>query len=256
MRRVLKVILLSAYDAFNKDFSYHASALSLQLLLVFSPFVIFITSILSYFPIFNLERIETYIEKTVPEKASVIIKEIFKVKKHSKTASIVSILISYFFAVGFLKKFKRAFSYIAPEKTREPPEFFYWIYLPFIFFVFGLFISLTFPVSVALKVLLKGYLKFIYDFVATFPLFILLVIFYTTFLKVKAKKFLLFSSFFIYILLIILNFLFTFYASYIFKGSILYGSLSSLVLFFIWLNLNFLLVLLGARMIYRYEKEN
>jgi len=50
--------------------------------------------------------------------------------------------------------------------------------------------------------------------------------------------------------------LLSWYVANLFKGSLLYGSLSTVVIFLLWINILFLILLGGARMIYRLSKNS
>ncbi|WP_461829347.1 YhjD/YihY/BrkB family envelope integrity protein [Aquifex sp.] len=253
MKRGLKALYLSLYDAVKEDFSYHASALTLQLLLVLAPMFVFFTAIIAHTPYLDIQKIERFIVEHFPSQTHKILNEIFKIQKYGNIASAVSLALSYFFSVGFIKKIAKSFSYIVEDRFKKKHEFFFWIFLPVSLVLFGILSSIFFSVSVFLKIHFKDMPKILPDVVSSLPFFLFILILYLSFVRIDRKVSLLFSGLFVFGVSVLLQYLFTLYTSYIFKGSVLYGSLSSVVLFLIWLNVNFIVILVGARYIYRYE---
>ncbi len=253
MNKGLKALYLSLYDAVKEDFSYHASALTLQFLLVLAPMFVFFTAIIAHTPYLDIQKIEQFIVEHFPRQTHTILNEIFKIQKYRNIASIVSLALSYFFSVSFIKKVAKSFSYVVEDRFKKKHEFFFWIFLPVSLVVFGILSSIFFSISVFLKIHFKGIPKILPDVVSSLPFFLFILILYLSFIKVERKLSLFFSGVFVFVVSVTLQYLFTLYTSYIFKGSVLYGSLSSIVLFLIWLNVNFVVILTGARYIYRYE---
>ena len=253
MKKSIKALYLASYDAFKEDFSYHASALTLQLILVLAPMFVFFTAIITHTPYMDLRKIEQFIVEHFPQQTHTILNEIFKVQKYGNIASVLSLALSYFFSVSFIKKMARSFYYVVEDRFRKKHEVFFWIFLPVSFVFFGILSSLFFSISVFLKIHFKGIPKLLPDVVSSFPFFLFIILLYISFIKIEKKLSLIFSGIFVFIANVLLQYLFTLYTSYIFKGSLLYGSLSSIVLFLIWLNINFIIILVGARYIYRYE---
>ncbi len=253
MKKSLKALYLAFYDAFREDFSYHASALTLQLLLVLAPMFVFFTAVITHAPFIDLKKTEEFIVEHFPEQTHVILNEIFKLQKYGNIASAISLMLSYFFSVSFIKKVARSFYYVVGEKFKKKHEFFFWISLPFGFVLFGILTSLFFSISVYLKIHFKGIPRLLPDIVSFFPFFFFVLMLYVSFIKIEKKHSLILSGIFTFVASVLLQYLFTLYTSYIFRGSVLYGSLSSIVLFLIWLNVNFIVILVGARYIYRYD---
>ncbi|NPB08193.1 MAG: hypothetical protein GXN96_04610 [Aquificae bacterium] len=251
--RFLRALFLSLVDAFREDFSYHASALTLQFLLVLAPMLIFFTAITSLTPFVNFQTIQEFIEREFPSQTHAVLKEIFKVKQYGKVASFLSLILSYLFSVNFVKKLSRSFTYVVGELHRKRGELFLSFFLPVLLVLLGLSVSLFFSVSLFLKVYMKGVFSFVPDLVSSLPVFLTVLVLYTSFVKVRSPKILLLAGGFVFLGVFLLQALFTLYTSYIFKGSLLYGSLSSIILFLLWLQANFLLILVGARLITRYE---
>ncbi len=253
MKDTVKALYLSFYDAFKQDFAYHASALTLQILLVLAPMFVFFTAIITHTPFMDLTKIEQFIVEHFPKQTHTILNEIFKIQKYGNIASVVSLALSYFFSVSFIKKVAKSFHYVVEDKFRKKHEIFFWIFLPISFVFFGILSSLFFSISVFLKLHFREVPKFLPDIISSMPYFLFILVLYISFIKIEKKFSLLFSGLFVLFTSIFLQYLFTLYTSYIFKGSVLYGSLSSIVLFLIWLNVNFIVILIGARYIYRYE---
>ena len=253
MKKSFKALYLSLYDAIKEDFSYHASALTLQLLLVLAPMFVFFTAIITHTPFMDIKKIESFIVEHFPKQTHVILNEIFKVKKYGNVASVVSLAVSYFFSVNFVKKISRSLYYVVGEKFKKKHEFFFWISLPLGLIFFGFLSSFFFSVSVFLKIYFKEIPKILPDIVSSLPFFVFIILLYLTFIEIRKKLSLLLTGIFVFVAGVLLQYLFTLYTSFLFKGSVFYGSLSSIILFLLWLNINFIVVLVGARYIYRYE---
>jgi len=253
MAKFLKAFVLSLADAFREDFSYHASALTLQFLLVLAPMLIFFMAVSSLAPFVDFKTIEEFLKKEFPFQTHAVLKEVFRVKQYGKVASLLSLVLSYYFSVNFVRKLSRSFIYIVGDSHRKRGEMLLSFLLPLVLIFLGLSVSFFFSVSLFLKVYMKGFLSFFPDLVSSLPVFLTVLILYGSFVRVKNLRVIFLSGLLVFLGVFLLQALFTLYTSYIFKGSLLYGSLSSIVLFLLWLQANFLIILIGARLITRYE---
>ena len=254
LKKLLNALILSFWDAFRQDYTYHASALTLQLLLVLAPLTVFIAALSSYLGFIKLNLLEELLREHFPKQTHAIIAEILKAKEQGKTASLISLLVSYFFSVNFVKKIAKSLSYVVEKNVRSVHEVFFWIGFPVLLVLFSFITGASFYVSIVLKTYLKeaGILSHL---ASSLPLLFLVISVYWSFIKVNKKLSLLISSLVVYFFASLLQYIFTLYTIYVFRGSVLYGSLSTIVLFFLWLNFNFVLFLVGARFIERYENS-
>jgi len=251
--RFLRALYLSVYDALREDFTYHASALTLQLLLVLAPMLLFFVTLSFYTPLVDFEKLEAFLEREMPSQTSTILRELLKVKEHGKTVSLFSLFLSYFFSVNFVRKVSRSFYYIVEERHLKRSNLFFLVSLPIWFLLFGISVSVLFSLSVYLKAKLPGMLKTLPDLFASVPVMATVFALYVAFIRAKRKEAYLLAILIVFLGTFLLQFLFTLYTAYIFKGSILYGSLSTVILFLLWLNANFTVLLIGARFIERYD---
>ncbi|AAC06719.1 YhjD/YihY/BrkB family envelope integrity protein [Aquifex aeolicus] len=254
LRKLLNALFLCLWDAFRYDYSYHASALTLQLLLVLAPLIVFLAALSSYLGFIKLDLLEEVLREHFPKQTHAVIAEILKAKEQGKTASLISLLVSYFFSVNFVKKIAKSLSYVVERKKRDVHEVFFWVGFPILLVLFSFVTGMSFYVSILLKTYFKG-IGFLSNLASSLPLLFLVISLYWSFIKINRKISLLISSFLVYFFASLLQYIFTLYTVYVFKGSVLYGSLSTIVLFFLWLNFNFLLFLVGARFIERYESS-
>jgi len=254
LKKLINGLILSFWDAFRYDYSYHASALTLQLLLVLAPLTVFVAALSSYLGFIKLNLLEELLREHFPKQTHAVITEILKAKEQGKTASIISLLVSYFFSVSFIKKIAKSLSYVVEERVRTVHEVFFWIGFPVLLTLLSFVTGASFYISIVLKTHLKE-AGFLSHMVSSLPLLFLIISVYWSFIKIEKKISLFISSFLVYLFASLLQYLFTLYTVYVFKGSVLYGSLSTIVLFFLWLNFNFVLFLIGARFIERYESS-
>jgi len=244
---------MALYDAFRDDYTYHASALTLQLLLVLAPMLLFLTALSLYAPFLDLNKLEELLERELPAQTGVVLKELMRVKEQAKTVSVFSLALSYLFSVNFVRKLSKSFSYVVEDRHLKRSNLFFLLSLPVWFLLFGASVSLFFSLSVYLKARLPGALKLLPDLVASLPVLATVLSIYASFIKVERKEALLYAIFLVFVGTFALQFLFTLYTAHVFKGSILYGSLSTVILFLLWLNANFTVLLIGARFIERYD---
>ncbi|GAB6065365.1 YhjD/YihY/BrkB family envelope integrity protein [Aquifex pyrophilus] len=251
--KFLRAFLLSLYYTFKEDYSYHASALSLNFLLVLSPMLVFFTAISVYLPFVDVSVVEEFLKKELPERTHVLVDELLKAKKYGTVASGVSVVLAYYFSVNFLKKLHRSFKWVVPDKTRSTKELLMWVALPLGLVIF----SVVYPLFVSALLILKrlfpeNIVKFS-EVLSALSFSSLVILLYVFFLRIGKKRNLGLLFLFIFLGSFTLQKLFTYYTIYIFKGSVLYGSLSGIFLFFLWLNFNFTLILTGAKLLELYE---
>jgi len=253
-RKFIKAFLLSVGDVVKGGYTYHSGALTYHFLLSLAPLTIVLVNLLSLLPVMDPRNIEEITDKIFPQYTLKIVHEILEVQKRSRETSILALLLSYFFSVGFVKHIGRAFSLVSEGRMGEKREIFYWFFMPVFLLGTVVLISLSFFLSVYLKLIIPKGFALVVEASYILPGTIVIFLLYLSFLRSEKKvAFLFLTSFTVSALLYLMQFLFSFYLAKIFRGNILYGSLSSVVVFLIWMNLIFLTLLFGARLIYREE---
>ncbi len=251
----LKALLLSILDAVRENYTYHSGALTYHFLLSIAPLTIVLVNILSLLPAFDLEKLELTIDKVFPQYTLKVIHEIIEIQRRIKETSLIAILLSYVFSVGFIKHMGRALSLVSGGELGEKREPFYWIFMPV--FLLGVIVAifLTFLLSIYVKFVIPKGLSIFVDVVYVIPATVILFLLYRSFLRVSFGNLALLTiSFLISLLILLVQILFSWYIVNVFRGNLFYGSLSSIIVFLLWTNLIFLLLLLGARLIYRSKK--
>ena len=212
----------------------------------------FFSFLLSFLPFFDVNKVINYLVNFFPGQAEKVVEEILKIYQHRTSSSIISLLIAYFFSVGFVKTLHQAFLYVLQEVKTEK-EWAFWIKMPFFVIVFTILMSLTPFLGLVLKVFMGYYTSYVLNFLT-----IWLIAFLTYFLflpkKYKTKNIILGSLFFTFGMLL-LNKLFSLILIKFITLNPLYGFLGSLLLFFVWVNLSFTLLLSGARFIQLLKEE-
>ncbi len=253
LKTFLKVFLLTLWDTIRKNYFYHSSSLSFSFFLSLAPLSFILISFIDFIPNFDLNRFEIIIKQIFPSYATDIIGEILEVKDRRIKASLLAFLISYVFSVGFIRNTAKALSYVSEDFLGERKEWFYWILMP-VFLIGGLgIISLSFMLSIYIKLAFP--LKLHVEIVYTLPGAVLFFFLYLSFLKRKVSFLKLFGvSFFLSLTLFLIQIVFSWYITHLFRGNLFYGSLSAVVVFLLWINTVFTVLLIGARLIYRMEK--
>ena len=253
-KRFLRAVLLSILDTIGRNYTYHSGALTYHFMLSIAPLTVVLVHLLSLLPFFEIERIELLLDRFFPQYTSRVIHEIIQLQQKGFQTSFLALGISYVFSVGFLRNVSKAFSYVSEGLLGGKREVFYWFLMPVLMLAFVSILSASFFLSVYLKVILPKYLSALSDLSYILPGATILFLLYLSFLKRRARlKVILTASLFVSLMMFLLQTLFTWYLAKVFKGSLLYGSLSTAVAFLLWINLIFLSLLLGARLIYRLE---
>ncbi len=249
-----KVLIDSFYDLLRNNYAYHSGALTYQFLLAIAPLSIVLFNLLSLMPFIDTERIVEFVDNFLPQYTNKVIHEIITLQSHGKQASVIAVVLSYFFSVGFVKNLSKAFAFVSENTLGQKHELVYWITMPILLLVLVLILALFFFINLVIKMIVPLNYSFVIALTYISLGTLVLIFIYITFLNKRIKvKHLLISSFISSLLIFIAQTLFTWYVANIFRGSLLYGSLSTLVAFLIWSNLNFLVIIFGARLIYRLE---
>jgi len=120
----------------------------------------------------------------------------------------------------------------------ERKEILYWILMPLTLLMGSAVLLLSFALNLYLKFSLPAGYRSVIEFVYILPGSLLIFFLYLLFLKQR------------------IPFFTVWYIAEVFRGNLLYGSLSSVVIFLLWMNLVFFVFLLGARLIYRIEETD
>ncbi|WP_457599918.1 YihY/virulence factor BrkB family protein [Hydrogenivirga sp.] len=255
-KRFLREAFLSVVDLFRNNYTYHSGALTYHFLLSMAPLTIVLLNLLSFLPVVDIGEVEQTIDRLFPQYTNKVIHEILEVQKRSRETSLIALGLSYFFSVGFIKYVGRAFSFVSEGELGERRELFYWFFMPVFLLGIVLTISLSFFLSIYLKLVVPPAYSAVVDLSYAIPGTLVLLFIYRSFLKnpIGIGKLFLVSAY-VSLLMFLSQLAFTWYIAHVFKGSLLYGSLSTIIVSLLWVNLLFLTLLYGARLIHRLGKD-
>lgn len=255
-RRFSKAALLSLIDVFKESYTYHSGALTYHFLLSMAPLTVILINLLGFLPLIELSRIEETIDQIFPQYTNKVIHEILEVQKRSKETSAIALGLSYFFSVGFIRYLGKAFSFVSEGELTERRELFYWVFMPAFLLGLVLIISSSFFLSIYLKLVVPKNYSVIIDLSYVLPGTLTLFALYRSFIRgsFSILKLLAISAY-VSFLMFASQLGFTWYIANVFKGSLLYGSLTTIIISLLWINLIFLTLLYGARLIYRLRRE-
>ena len=249
-----KILVACFYDILKKNYTYHSGALTYQFLLAIAPLSIVIFNLLSFLPFIDVDRITDFVDNFLPQYTNKVIHEIITLQSHGKQASIIAIALSYFFSVGFVKNLSNALAFVSENTLGRKRELIYWAVMPVLLLILTLIVVIVFFISIFVRLLIPSEYSILAWLLYLLLVMLVLLLLYTVFLNKRVRvKHLIFSSFVSALFIFMSQFLFSWYVSNVFKGSLIYGSLSTVIAFLIWSNLNFLIIILGARLIYRLE---
>ncbi len=250
--RILGLMVASLVDIVKKNYSYHSGALTYSFMLSMAPLTIVTLNIAGLLPIFDINRVEEIIDRFFPQYTTKVIHEILEIQKRSAQSSLIALGLSYVFSVGFIKNISKAFSFVSEGTVGERREIFYWIIMPIMVLASLSVLSVSFFLNIYLRLIIPAGYTLLINLFYALPIAVILFIIYRSFLKTGIGASRLFAiSLFVSLLMFFLQWGFTWYVAHIFRGSVLYGSLSTIVVFLLWINLTFLALLYGARLIYR-----
>jgi len=248
---------------------YHAGALAYSFLLSAVPMALFFTTLLSFLPTtYDLSEVLVDLENIFPGVTHKIVSQFLSLKPYGY--SLVSLILTLFFTSSFVRNLERAMTIVssgsdhflrggrvsggmvtkALNKVRVggiPLSSFSHVLLTLVLsFLFLLSLILIFTFGSLFRsfkplkenliqvVIVALNLAFVYRFLLPF--------------RQRTSRILM-VSFGIAILLIVLKYLFLIYSRYWLSHTLVYGTMAYLLLFLIWLNLTFYLLLIGARML-------
>lgn len=253
--RLLREAHRSIRDLFKVNIIYHSSALTYSFLLSLAPLTLVFLSLASYLPFMDPQEVERILKFMFPEYTHRILGELLEVKDRAGRISAVGLLVSYLFSVNFMRTLNIAFSSVSEGTLRLKRGLTLWLILPLYLIAGSMVLSISFGASLYIKIFLPSLLTKIVDIVYFIPGTALIFLLYASFYrKRKGLARVLMISLFVAISISLSQILFTWYLSTLFRGNIFYGSLSTVVIFLVWINSVFALLLLGSRLIHYYKK--
>ncbi len=251
---IFKALALSVKDSIKYNYLYHSASLTYSFLLAVAPLFIVLISLASYLPIIDLEQIEFFLLQTFPEYTHKVISEILEVRSRAKETSLIAFLSSYFFSVNFLKNLNYAVRSVTNDMLGFQRTFIMWIIFPLLLIGGSILLSVAFAITVYIKVFFPVFITKLIDLFYFLPGTLLLTLFYMSLYKRRRLLFVVFVSFTVSLGISLFQLGFTWYLSSLYRGNVLYGSLTSIIVFLLWVNASFYIFLLGSRLIYRHEK--
>lgn len=246
-----KALYLSVYEGYT----YHAASLTYNFLMVLGSLALFSNFIASFLPFFDFNRLAGYISRSFPQQAGGMILEIFEIYEHRVSGSIISVLMAYFFSVGFSKSIHRAFLYVLSQPYREK-EYTFWIKTPLLIVVYTFILSFIFLLMSVIKYYLMSFFSYVFYFLNFLSLWLVIFFVYYLFLPVGySMLYLSLGALFVSISFFFLNRIFTLFVVKAILLNPLYGLMGSVILFLIWLNLSFTVLLAGAKYVQLIEKS-
>jgi len=199
--------------------------------------------------------VERVIRTLFPEYTHRVLNELLEVKDRAGRISVVGVIVSYLFSVNFMRTLNIAFSTVSEGTLKLQRGVTLWIILPVYLILGSLILSLSFGASLYLKIFLPSFMAKFVDIAYFLPGSALIFLVYASFYKIRRGLLRVFIvSILIALAISISQVIFTWYLSTLFRGNIFYGSLTTIIIFLIWINFAFVLILLGARLIYYYRK--
>jgi membrane protein len=252
IRKFLALFFSSLLDLLRLRAIYHSSALTYSFLLSMAPLSLLILSFASFLPFFDPSELKENIERLFPEYTEAIVGEVMKVRERVAGTSAVSLLIAYLFGVNFVRNLNIAVKEITEGRMGLQRGYLIWFLLPLYLISGSLVLTISFTVSVYLKTRLSNLPGIAFELLNLIPGTLILLLIYSGF---RGRNFgigpLLTASITVAVLISAFQLPFTWYLSTLYRGNVLYGSMSSLLLFLIWINSVFFLLLLGFRLIWR-----
>jgi membrane protein len=275
-------LFLSVKDYFNKNYSYHSSALTYYLLLSIFPLLVFIFSVLSLFVFFNISYVYYILYNLFPSVSDQFLNIIlnFYKRESSINISFLSILISLYFAKDLFIAIQMAFSAVweIGYKGNKRNLVVAVISLPFlslfllVLYLLALVIKYVEEIKLFLEKLDLFFIKwflFIINFISEnvkvllnllnfseiliFWFLVFLLFRFFTPIKVNKRKTLI-SSVLFTIFLILLKKVFEIILIKLLSKSPLFLTLGSVFVFLVWVKISFDIILIGQRFLYYYNK--
>ena len=249
-------MVLSFNDAIRRRILYHSSAVTFSFLLATAPLFLVIVNIGTYLPILEPETIGRNLRNFFPDYTHSVLNELFEVKERAKKVSAIALLISYIFSVNFLKNLNLAVKEISEGNQGLHKGYIIWIIFPLYLLIGILILTVSFGISIYLKLLIPEKLIGGFDLINIIPGTFLFFILYTAYQKkIERLGTILMVSLITAFIVSFIQIPFTFYLSHLYRGNIFYGSFSTLMIFLLWINLVFITVLYGFALIQRLKSR-
>ncbi len=253
--RILRVVHKGIREVLKVNIIYHSSALTYSFLLSLAPLTLVFLSLASYLPFTDPQEVERILKFMFPEYTHRILSELLEVKDRAGRISAVGLFVSYLFSVNFMRTLNIAFSSVSEGTLKLKRGLTLWFILPLYLIIGSIVLSISFAASLYIKIILPSFFTKIVDIIYFIPGTAIIFLLYASFYKKKTGLFRVFIiSLLIAISISFSQILFTWYLSTLFKGNLFYGSLSTVVIFLIWVNFVFSLLLFGSRLIHHYKK--
>ena len=248
--RWLRSLLLASLDLTRGGYTYHSGALTYHFMLSLAPLTVVFLNITALTGIVTPEKVETVARHFLPAYTDRVVEEVLSVYQRIGKASALALVLSYVFSVGLVKNLSRALSYVSEGLIGERKEPFYWVFMPMFYMAVMVVIYLEFVFTLYVKHTFGS--TYLINLVHIFSGTLFLTLIYLSFLKKRVHPCILVgSSLVVSVVLVFVQLVFAVYLTHIFKGSLFYGTLGTLIAFLLWMNLVSLLLLFGARLIYR-----
>ncbi len=252
LKKALIFFYLVIKDINDKKVLYHAGALSYSFLMSVIPLTLSIGFFIKVLQNFGITTHFSYSSYFVPQFAEKVFHEINEAEHKRLKASLVGILISFWFSAGFIKDLDYAISYMCEKDSSKRLTVFYYIYLIalLLFVGFGSFYlfllkDLVFKHSIGI---------FSNLFYITFLSFLFFSL-YKTLLPVKVSYYYIFSvSLIESSITFYLKEIFAVYLKHALIGSLIYASIGFIIVSLVWLQAIMTLILLGARFLFFLRK--
>ncbi len=253
--KLLRAVSQGIRDFLKVNIIYHSSALTYSFLLSLAPLTLVFLSLASYLPFVDPRELERILKSMFPEYTHRILSELLEVKDRAGRISAVGLIVSYIFSVNFMRTLNIAFSSVSEGTLKLKRGVTLWLILPVYLITGSIVLSISFGASLYVKIFLPSLLTRFVDVVYFIPGTALIFLLYASFFKSrKGLSRVFIVSFIVAVAISLSQILFTWYLSTLFRGNIFYGSLSTVVIFLIWINSVFALLLFGSRLIHYYKK--
>ncbi|WP_457623060.1 YihY/virulence factor BrkB family protein [Persephonella sp.] len=278
LKNFINIFYRSFLDYFRIGIGYHSAAISFFTLMSFFPLLVVLTVILSFLADFNINIILEIIQRFFPSVTQEFLDLLVTLSSKRAFFGILGVLVAFYFATGIFTSLHEALVYIfdGREVSIRKTAFVYIFAIPvftlalLIIYVAGLVISSILETikTFALWRFLEEFfdivhLKFILDTATnitnlihftTFFVIIFLIYRYLTPAGNIGLRVVIYLTIFISALLFILKTGFNYYIILASKTNPVYGSLSGIFAFLAWLYMSYGAILIGARMLYYFEK--
>lgn len=233
-------------DIFSKDYFYHAGALTYNFLMVMSSLIFLLLTLASYLPFLDYDRVQTLILELSPKYADRILKELSKIYKNRHYISILSVIIAFYYSVGFSKSLYSAFCYIIGiDKKHKMWDF--WIKTAIFIVLLSFFIFTAFSIT---------HLIHHSEILPYLSLFMVYLLLYRIFFPNKPSyKNLAIVSLLLAGVSFLVNKLFSAFMVKLIKLNPLYGTFGSALVFLVLVYYSFVLILFFGHVLYLLDQK-